>query len=524
MKKKIVVILLAAVITAGAADYGAAKYKSYSTAKAKESEFSSVLSEVNKSRSAIRNNPASLKDNYVNWYNTGEDKFSENEVNELSKYALENKANKYTFLPSFKVDYDDNKSISNTAAKEDIDELFRLFKYCYGPYGYYGGDKTFKEVQDKILSEISKDKQIKVSDFKEIIRKNLQFITDGHFNIYDSNTVTKYYFQHSFYNYMGSDDYYKDKDGWYTMSGKDKLYVKEIDKSNKIDSYMYHSISDNGQLIYKLSVLKDENTAYSINLNVKFSLNGSDVNKTIKLEKLQPATPDNTSIFKYYDKDNIPVAKMTSFIASSKNDPDDMAFAESGSKMKNKPVSIIDLRGNCGGVCDSQFKWIQNYIGKINPNYYSFNREGSMTIVGKIADRVYKGLNNPGYATPKTPFVVMSPGKKASVMKNDKLLIVLVDKNTVSAAEHFLAELSSMDNVLIVGTNSTGAYLSGTPTMYGLHNSNIPVQLPSALYISPLSSDYEGKGMKPDILVNSKDALDKVVKMVQYYNLNSKTK
>ena len=56
MKKKIVIILLATVITAGSAGIAAAKYKSYSTEKAKDTEFSSVLSEVNKSRSAIRRN------------------------------------------------------------------------------------------------------------------------------------------------------------------------------------------------------------------------------------------------------------------------------------------------------------------------------------------------------------------------------------------------------------------------------------------------------------------------------------
>ena len=56
MIKKIIIILLATVITAGAAGIAAAKYKSYSTEKAKDTEFSSVLSEVNKSRSAIRRN------------------------------------------------------------------------------------------------------------------------------------------------------------------------------------------------------------------------------------------------------------------------------------------------------------------------------------------------------------------------------------------------------------------------------------------------------------------------------------
>ena len=42
------------------------------------------------------------------------------------------------------------------------------------------------------------------------------------------------------------------------------------------------------------------------------------------------------------------------------------------------------------------------------------------------------------------------------------------------------------------------------------------------LYLTTEGDDFEGRGFEPDLLVNSKDALDRTLKMIKYYNINER--
>ncbi|GAA0115607.1 hypothetical protein UT300016_13340 [Clostridium senegalense] len=106
-----------------------------------------------------------------------------------------------------------------------------------------------------------------------------------------------------------------------------------------------------------------------------------------------------------------------------------------------------------------------------------------------------------------------------SRIQNDKLLFVLIDKTIFSAGELFIECLMNMDNVILVGTNTCGGNITGNIYYYKLKNSSITVQFGSGLYLQPCSNDFEFNGFHPDILVDSNEALEKVKKLINYYNL-----
>ena len=94
-----------------------------------------------------------------------------------------------------------------------------------------------------------------------------------------------------------------------------------------------------------------------------------------------------------------------------------------------------------------------------------------------------------------------------------------MDNATASASETFIESLSNIDNIVLVGTNTKGALLSGDPKYYKLSNSSINVYIGTILYMTPFGIDFEGKGFEPDLLVDSNDALDKTIKLIKYYKL-----
>ena len=93
------------------------------------------------------------------------------------------------------------------------------------------------------------------------------------------------------------------------------------------------------------------------------------------------------------------------------------------------------------------------------------------------------------------------PGPKLS----DKRLYILVSHNTYSAGEDFTYNMQSQKRAIVVG-ETTGGGAHGTRS-YRL-NDHFSVSIPHVYSINPIThSDWEGKGVQPDITINKEDAL-----------------
>ncbi|GAA0115605.1 S41 family peptidase [Clostridium senegalense] len=470
----------------------------------KKENFNKFVEGINLSRDELFKNASSIKDEYINWYLGDEYEFTPEETKEFVEYQKLFYDKSLILNPN--IIYNEKKIITYDEAKEDVDSLFKFFRYGYGAYGYFGGDIVFNEAKKNIMDVLNGQQSIKADDFSNLLLNNLNFIKDGHFALASKNP---FFNKLKVYYIYDKDEFFKDGNGYYKLVDKKHHYIKEINKDNNIDKYMKYTINNDGKLVYSIAILQEE-VSSTINADVVYLNNKEDFSESIVLNMLPFDFQKENIPFEYSIKDNVPIAKLGAMHAYSEEDNSQFDFPGTGFEMKNYPVSILDLRGNKGGFLTAGITWIQSYSGE-----YTTNRGAHATISNNMIKEFnkYNGSNYSGGSNSLKP-------TSLSRIPNDKLVFVLIDKAIFSAGEHFIECLMNMDNVILVGTNTCGGTLSGGTYYYRLKNSMITTQIGNYLYISPCGDDFEFNGFHPDILVDSNEALEKVEKLIKYYNLN----
>lgn len=90
-----------------------------------------VIKTANENRKGSQQPPDIKK--YLYNYNTNDAGFTDKEVDMLTNFDVHS---------AFK-NYDKNKVLTTNMAASDVNYLFKLLKYSYGGYQYFGGDKVF---------------------------------------------------------------------------------------------------------------------------------------------------------------------------------------------------------------------------------------------------------------------------------------------------------------------------------------------------------------------------------------------
>ena len=75
--------------------------------------------------------------------------------------------------------------------------------------------------------------------------------------------------------------------------------------------------------------------------------------------------------------------------------------------------------------------------------------------------------------TSETGWSEITLGPIPERVPNDVAVVVLMDSRTVSAGEVFVEILASLDNVVLLGTNTGGRSLAGNPVETALPNSQL---------------------------------------------------
>ena len=96
-------------------------------------------------------------------------------------------------------------------------------------------------------------------------------------------------------------------------------------------------------------------------------------------------------------------------------------------------------------------------------------------------------------------------------LPNDTIIFVLIDKNVASSAEWFVEALDTLENVIFVGTNTSGCMLSKQSIRCRLPYSGIEVIYGDAISIGSIG---EGTGFEPDVWVGGNDVLERVVDFI----------
>lgn len=397
-------------------------------------------------------------------------------------------------------------SFTKEQALEDIKICFKGFYTYYGPYEYFGADK-FENAEKKAIEDLNeyfsggKD-LIGYIDLYKIIASSLDFIVDRHSKIWCGNYGGSFskINKKEYYAYYFEDVIFREDDtGYYTLVQGKKWYLEKV-KGGDFSEYLKVTIDENGELVYALVrianpdaeslegdmlTLKRGKTEYSCEIVWKMF----DVRTGIEGETDAGIRIEN----------GVPILHFRGWSGESWDDIS--RYAKSGKQMRNQKLFVIDIRSYPGGNAGSQQRMLEDYIGK-DVSYpqvgYRIDMEGTGSILNFQESRF--------------------------IFQNDpNIKILLADKVTASAGEALFGLHSTFENTLIVGTNTMGCFLSGT--MQGIFLPNSKIKLFIGTTFSDLYNEYyngmnpEGIGLMPDVFVNSTEALDLTMKMIEYYGI-----
>ena len=157
--------------------------------------------------------------------------------------------------------------------------------------------------------------------------------------------------------------------------------------------------------------------------------------------------------------------------------------------LRNCNALIIDLRNNGGGSPD-MVKYICSFL---------FDKPTHLNdLYERRSDKTLSYWTEP---------------MKSSDFFSGMPVYVLINRNTFSAAEEFAYDLQVLHRALLIGeTTGGGAH----PVSPHLISNGFIGNIPYARAINPVTrTNWEGVGVKPDVKVASKDAIDSALAMIK---------
>ncbi len=379
------------------------------------------------------------------------------------------------------------KTVTAQQAAEDVTLAFELLSYAYGGYHFFGGDEVFLPIRDSILAELESMEKIKTNDLRKLLWESLSpIIKDRHFEI-NTNKIHSYTHEPEYAQstYFVRDLYFDDP------TGVDSQYVKR-------------TIGPDGALTYCLAAVCQS----PANLPTTMTIEG--VEHTLSWHLAQPISLSSSKEEKVFFETTVadgqlPVLQNYSF----DGDHEKMnKFVATGTSYKEKPLFVLDLRGNLGGNDGYAHSWIKNFCGKDVTEKELWSKK-----VSTFYTVVYGGFVN------SSGGVWHSSQSDGTLWETDNLIFVLIDDNTASSGESFTNMLTLGKRVVLVGTNTKGGLNFGNANHLYLPNSGIDLRFGTNCCFYQSLEQTEGIGYSPDLWVEPEDSLDAVVRLCNYYGL-----
>ena len=396
---------------------------------------------------------------------------------------VDDKQRNQYYLKQTQEKYDPEKMLTQQEAIEDVTYLFDAFHDCYGPYEYFGGTKVFDVAEEKIKEELQKQESIKSEDFEKILLQELKFVKDAHFgiNMQRTNPVKIPFF-------FRENAFQKTKNGYQNTEGKQ---VKSVEGYENLDEIMKRSLSKEGELVYYPVLLKDcdfwdafETPQTCDETLIVHYTNGE--SEELEAEPYQIYTemdiehPEKNKVARVWEDGEIPVFQFNMFDEKHRD-----SILTGAKKLREAPISILDLRSNTGGNGDIPGEWMERYTQK--------SVSGHKTVIDT-----------------KEGIKIEDSDTEETWVENDTMLIILVGKYSASSSEWLLDLAYNVENVFIVGENTSGAII-GMTSKISLPNSACQVDIGSGkVSLFPEDEGYmeEFRGLYPDIWVPAGEAED----------------
>ena len=385
--------------------------------------------------------------------------------------------------------FNSDAELTAAQAAEDVEYLFEAFRTLYGPYEYFGGDETFGAHKAELLARLAEKDSWTAAEVQDLLLEGLRFFQDGHFNINGGKPNpprVPFFFREA--------AFYKTEEGGYIR--EDGRRVASVDGCDDLDGLFKRSISQEGDLVYYPVLLEDvafdmqsefQQHACSEKLTVRYA-DGSSQTLTAEPWSVYVSDLPDGERTELRQAGGVPVFQFNNFVSTWRR-----ALMDGANALADAPVGILDLRSNTGGMEDMADSWLLRYSGQTVPS----NGLRSFVINGQTA-----GLA--GYTVPD------------GWVENDRVLIVLTGKRTASCAELLLERTANLENVLVIGENTSGAMMSNACRMQ-LPRSGCQVTMTvDSVYQPSADSRYEElRGYEPDIWVPAAEAEELAVKWMK---------
>ena len=185
-------------------------------------------------------------------------------------------------------------------------------------------------------------------------------------------------------------------------------------------------------------------------------------------------------------------------------------FAASGKDARGAKAIIFDLRANHGGDDRYGSSWVRNFTGTA-PKY--------SVAVGNRFSRLRAAAWGEGSALAGT----FAQFEQTGVFQNNDIpIIVLVDDGCASSGESMLNFLKTLDNTIVIGTNSGGYQLCGNDMSMTLPNTGMYLYFGVSLTFPYGMENVDYKGYEPDVWCSADISLDAVLNMLVRYDLTDR--
>lgn len=439
---------------------------------------------------------------------------SELGISEYQLMYLDSSTNMKTSSNSEVIELDKKDAIS------DVNFLFELLKYSYAGYLYFGEDDVWNNVKINIINNINLyNEKIDSAELEKIIFNNMNFIQDGHFTINFKSPLKHY----NFY-YSEEFEVKEDKNGYYINYKNNKWYIESINNSYNINDYIKLSINKDGDLCNYIAFLDKDNYK-----DIKIDLKLKDKHNDIYI-KLNNYNRNNNYFnkrkesYKYDEINEIPIFSMNKMYDVDSDDNSVELFSESANKAKDEDIIILDIRGNNGGNDIGSLQWFKNFTSE-TPKVQKTSIKLASLINNHITRIAVKNIDYENLSTElkeeynkelkiannkENKWYVST--EKENTYKNKTKIFVIIDNKVASSGEAFISYLNTLENVVFVGTNTSGCMLSNSYIQCDLPYSKINISYGNEL---TLNNDFiEGKGFKPDVWIAESDVLERILKLI----------
>lgn len=398
----------------------------------------------------------------------------------------------------------------------EVDLIFRVIKYGYAGYQYFGGDVSFGNAKREILQELGVwQTHIPVGEYESILTSQLGFIQDGHFGLGTTQLCSPFTLS-----WNPQYEFRRDEAGFQSISCNRVRRVVSIEGGDPF-AYLKPSISVDGSIVYVPGVMRRLQDS-GVSIDVEYE---DGQTETIRLNPMT-SIPLRGPAYELSEMDATPTVAIRTFAPTLSVVEDLAAFIDDAGSLRDKKAIMLDLRSNGGGLSTYPISWlwrltyedpkpcrlgIQLVTGTaaflVNPLFQLFSGSSQMP---SDAGEFLRTQSNPAFPG----WGYMSHGAR-SVMKNEPLIVVITDGYVASAAEHFVASLRHMDNVVFIGANTSGTLLTGCAGTCLLPFSGLAMAVPTGLSLLEDASNRDGVGFLPDFWVHPDCALERATRFIR---------